>query len=475
MIRQPSDQGNDNDMVLHRLTFAHKRNHTFKLLILLLTTIVLNVFFLLRFHFPTINITSNDNNGFQMNLENSFILPSEENQALLSSPILSSSLPSSSSSLFLSSDKSNSNKIIEGKNRKIGFVHVGKAGGSTASNMLLHGCVGVSPSLQLLTLKIINATGFKKNKRNIEFLHRRVSNKTINNRHFKSIKKETSLSNIHSQLHLLYNDQIFKDRQTKLCKSTAENRFKVKGVKRRKGKIAKRQSLISQRTFDYFHVRKLKNIQLYDTFIVTIRHPIDRLISWFLFSHTKNRDIKAWRNATHVYNCYNELNDLATFGLSSSSQNDNKTNNNCQQIAYNCIIGNDYLCEHMFFNYEFYIGDILKYHKDKDIFVLRTNTFDEDWERINDLLSNDNTQNNNKNNASTFGKKTYRGKNYTAGVTNKTISAIGLQNVCRVLCDEIQLYKTLLQRAVNLNKFDRLISFNELNDTCPIQTLEGTC
>ena len=84
MIRKLSDQ--TNDMVLHRLAYARRRNNDFKLVIFLLMMMSLNVLFLFRFHFLTINIASDissrHNDGFQTNLNNFAVLPSKINQSL---------------------------------------------------------------------------------------------------------------------------------------------------------------------------------------------------------------------------------------------------------------------------------------------------------------------------------------------------------------------------------------------------------
>lgn len=55
------------------------------------------------------------------------------------------------------------------------------------------------------------------------------------------------------------------------------------------------------------------------------------------------------------------------------------------------------------------------------------------------------------------------GKNIA--VYNKTVTERGRLNLCRALCQEIQIYKMLLSAAVNLNEKDVQMSLRELN--CP--------
>ena len=67
----------------------------------------------------------------------------------------------------------------------------------------------------------------------------------------------------------------------------------------------------------YVHLVK-PNVQMFDTFIVTIRNPIDRMISWFLHVHPKN-EIVAHRyppTFTEIFDCYEQIDDFATHGLS---------------------------------------------------------------------------------------------------------------------------------------------------------------
>ena len=50
-------------------------------------------------------------------------------------------------------------------------------------------------------------------------------------------------------------------------------------------------------------------------------------------------------------------------------------------------------------------------------------------------------------------------------VNNKTISERGHLNMCKALCHEIQVYKQLMNAAINLNEDDVKESLSELN--CP--------
>ena len=55
---------------------------------------------------------------------------------------------------------------------------------------------------------------------------------------------------------------------------------------------------------------------------------------------------------------------------------------------------------------------------------------------------------------------------------NKTLSLDGRKNLCRALCDEIQLYKRLLNSATNLDAKMKQASMDELLRSCPNELRE---
>merc|ERR1712154_380102 len=72
-------------------------------------------------------------------------------------------------------------------------------------------------------------------------------------------------------------------------------------------------------------------------------------------------------------------------------------------------------------------------------------------------------------------KKITHSKGKKLPVTNRTISKEGIKNICRVLCTEIQLYKQLIWRGVNLDIEDKKLSLKALENTCPVQTSIDEC
>jgi len=225
--------------------------------------------------------------------------------------------------------------------------------------------------------------------------------------------------------------------------------------------IPHKETQISLQVQEYYHTRK-PNVTKYESFIVTVRHPIDRMLSWYLHHHPKNKLIPN-RTLNHFFHCFDQVDDLATVGLK-----ENK--GSCSRVAHRCIRGNYVRCHHMYLNYHFYTNELLQQESknSKEIFVLRTEHFWEDWQSINSMLDGSNIT------RTKHHTHRERRKNKIL-VTNRTISKEGMSNACRVLCEEIQLYKKLIEKAVNLNKHDKMISFIELNKTCPTQTISMMC
>lgn len=80
-----------------------------------------------------------------------------------------------------------------------------------------------------------------------------------------------------------------------------------------------------------------------------------------------------------------------------------------------------------------------------------TEHLEEDWTKINLLLGGTRSD---ERGGGEAGGSVWRKNDWTDESTivpNKTLSAVGRLNLCRALCDEIQIYKTLLHLAVNID------------------------
>ena len=94
---------------------------------------------------------------------------------------------------------------------------------------------------------------------------------------------------------------------------------------------------------------------------------------------------------------------------------------------------------------------------DREIIVFRAKHNEEDWRRVDILLGGSGSvpSQMHANDASKTG----------IPVHNTTVSKQGHLNLCKALCHEIQVYKQLMNAAINLNEEDTMESLRELN--CP--------
>jgi len=60
---------------------------------------------------------------------------------------------------------------------------------------------------------------------------------------------------------------------------------------------------ISLQVQEYYHARKHSKTK-FNSFIVSVRHPIERMVSWFLHQHTKNKIISHLLPIPFIYNCF---------------------------------------------------------------------------------------------------------------------------------------------------------------------------
>jgi RecB family exonuclease len=142
----------------------------------------------------------------------------------------------------------------------------------------------------------------------------------------------------------------------------------------------------------------------------------------------------------------------------------------CSRRAWRAITGEVGYATHNMYNYRLYYNQVLQQDASPRIAVLRTEHLAEDWRRIekdvlqgsNDPFGDDNFQFPQKH-ASKKKRKDY----YLSESSQKVI--------CSALCQEIQVYKQILARAVNLNKDDYAESMQELQQHCPEEASLSSC
>ena len=176
------------------------------------------------------------------------------------------------------------------------------------------------------------------------------------------------------------------------------------------------------------------------------------------------------------------------------------------RLAWDMVVGKQQ-CWHNYFNYNMTYGPLLQQAarlEDEDqhrdgwkqqivLYTLRTEHLEEDWNEINVLLGgsantyrrvhkNDwrriynSTRDDPKQQNAQHPRQHQNVDQVSDPDTTRTLSALGRSNLCRALCEEIQIYKKMLRLAVNLHDQHWNASLDELLRTCPQETREvRTC
>jgi hypothetical protein len=213
--------------------------------------------------------------------------------------------------------------------------------------------------------------------------------------------------------------------------------------------------------------------------LFTLRHPLDRIVSWFHYEHLHlNHVSETISNRPALYDdCFDDMNDLAQIGLKQAweyntnaetqpeRESDPKVSPKCAKRAWNAITGKVGYEYHNFYNYRYYRDwvDHLMFPTDYTILVIRSEHLEEDWIRLEELYNHK---------QGTTNMIVKGGKdNYFANVqrhkSNSSLSPDSYLNICRALCEEIQIYSFLLKRAINLTPQQLRQSMDELHAKCP--------
>jgi len=199
-------------------------------------------------------------------------------------------------------------------------------------------------------------------------------------------------------------------------------------------------------------------------FLFALRNPLERIKSWFVYDRpdplVKVKGDHAFEGKKLLYlDCpFKTLNDLAELGLRDSG-NATKA---CKGRAHAAIQGTERFGYHAFFNYGYYY---LPTPKNAKIMVARTEYLVEDWNSIEAILGGRSDL------MDDFHKKNVKQKSDA----DKYLSDESRSLLCEALCSEIQVYKMLLRKAVNLDSAQVQMSQDELHASCPVQVRAESC
>jgi hypothetical protein len=207
----------------------------------------------------------------------------------------------------------------------------------------------------------------------------------------------------------------------------------------------------------------------FDSFLITLRNPIERIKSWYYYLHPDFPPEKLPRHKQGCadfafFQCWPTLQSFVSVGLNHSfNTTHSAAEDECTAWAWGIATGSRH-CWHNYWNYNRTYGPLLG--TQKEIFAIRTEHTWDDWIKIDSMLGGTGKLEKLPNSKNNFGEKP----------KNLTLDEGGRDNLCRALCNEIQIYKQLLQMAKNLCREDKQQSLAELLETCPKET-EGvtTC
>jgi len=243
-------------------------------------------------------------------------------------------------------------------------------------------------------------------------------------------------------------------------------------------------SAIVRRVVQRVHLQPAPAHGPYHAYLVTARNPVDRIVSAYYYVHpdyppAKKAHHKRGCHNFEVFKCWNTLQSLAEVGLAMpdtpSTTNPTERDEHCRSWAWDYLRGVRH-CWHNYWNYNRTYGELLDRHDDQQpqqeqshIYVIRTEHAAEDWAAIDQLWGGTGATPKfaeSKNNFTAAGSAD-AGSTTATKKPDKTLSVEGRANLCRALCEEIQMYKRLLRAAANLDADRRRISIDELLRSCP--------
>jgi Sulfotransferase family len=182
----------------------------------------------------------------------------------------------------------------------------------------------------------------------------------------------------------------------------------------------------------------------HDYYLVTVRDPVERLLSWYEYERRKLAELRKDCN-------FRTLNDLAVHGLGESNPWVSRA---CRDRARRAVVGEEQFGYHAYHNYGYHMRQV---PSNATVVAIRSEHLVEDWNSIEAYLG------------SSARVESFPLRNRAGNSTRwrRILTDEARSHLCRHLCDEIQVYKTVLHRAVNLNWTDVDESMAELRRSCP--------
>lgn len=194
-------------------------------------------------------------------------------------------------------------------------------------------------------------------------------------------------------------------------------------------------------------------------YLFALRDPLSRMQSWFTYERPADENSPQYEVKKRLFiDCgYNTLNELG------EAIGNNATL--CSRRAYRAVTGMVAYSRHNKFNYGYYYQQVPEGAR---IAAIRTEHLEEDWNSLEVQLF-DGTP---LNATAGYFKRRNRSDKLDADLLLSVDSRL---NLCKALCQEVQIYKKLLRAAENLTSEMVKASLAELKSSCPFQARSDRC
>jgi Sulfotransferase family len=202
-----------------------------------------------------------------------------------------------------------------------------------------------------------------------------------------------------------------------------------------------------------------------DVYLVAVRNPFARLLSWFNYERPADYDdpdgyLIKLRKPLFVRCRYYTLHQLAEDGLAHNGSATEK----CRDRARQAVRGDALHIRHNYYNFGFYVAAL---PPGATVAVLRTEFLTTDWNSVERYLGATRTpvlEAVPRVNLTPDRKK-----------SDNVFSPRARALLCYYLCEEIKVYQWLLNQAVNLNASQVETSMHDMSATCPVQAAQKKC
>ncbi|KAL7489688.1 hypothetical protein ACHAW6_015376 [Cyclotella cf. meneghiniana] len=222
----------------------------------------------------------------------------------------------------------------------------------------------------------------------------------------------------------------------------------------------------------------------YSLFLV--RNPLDRIQSAFAYDKPKDwkefrrtmGDKYYWARKRLYADCgFDTLEDLAYRGLRNDTAARGATNSTvaettsaeCKRRAVASLLGTEHFGCHFYYNYQFHYEAV---PRNATIMTIRTEHIVRDWNAVELELGG---RTNIMGSPESGAQMQRNNVNTDKADSEKYLTDESRNIICKLLCNDIQVYKEILHRSINLDDEQVALSIDELKSSCPIEAVATTC